>query len=265
MSVGEGAPGKLDPLCGIVCGFEKSGTTLINEILRRHPRLDSGHEVGVLLVDSPREFHTTQPYYSYFRETWKLSKAEAEEICDTDDWATFYRRARALSPVISDKTVSIFDKTPIYMLHLSDVLRKAPLPCIVSVRDPRALMHSWANWSGFADDPDGWLRENFERNCERFLSYARGYRAASLTHPELLKVSQFEQLSNNPEVEFEKIFRFLGLTFRAEYLSFESEHFVYGNSVSSDYVFAYRNGLSSDLCDRILDATSEFEEWHYHG
>ncbi|MFW2383964.1 MAG: sulfotransferase family protein [Acidimicrobiales bacterium] len=264
MTLEKTEPGRLDPLCALVCGFEKSGTTLINEILRRHPRLDSGHEVGVLLVDSPREFHTKQPYYSFFRETWKLSKAEAEEICDTDDWSTFYRRARTLSPVIVDKSVSIFDKTPVYMLHLSDVLDKAPLPCIVSVRDPRALMNSWANWSGHSADAESWLDEHFERNRDRFLSYARGYRRASRSHAELLRVSQFEELSNSPETEFEKIFEFLGLEFRTEYLSFESEHFVYGNAVSTDYVFAYRDSLSSELCERILDATSEFEEWHYH-
>ncbi len=245
MTRGETAPARLDPLCALVCGFEKSGTTLINEILRRHPRLDSGHEVGVLLVDSPREFHTKQPYYSFFCETWKLSKPEAEQICDTDDWSTFYRRARELSPVIADKSVLIFDKTPIYMLHLSDVLTKAPLPCVVSVRDPRALMHSWANWSGHSADPERWLNEHFEDNCDRFLSYARGYRKAALSHAELLHVSQFERLSTNPEAEFEKIFQHLGLEFRAEYLSFQSEHFVYGNSVSTDYVFAYRDASES--------------------
>ena len=260
----EHSPGTLDPLVALVCGFEKSGTTLINEILRRHPRLDSGHEVGVLLGDSPRDFRTTQPYFGFFCETWKLSRAEAEQVCDTDDWSTFYRRARDASPVIVDKTVSVFDKTPIYMLHLSEVLRKAPLPCVVSVRDPRALMHSWANWSGHAHDPGAWLEEHFERNCERFLSYARGYSEANRSFPDLVMVSQFERLSTNPEVEFEEIFRFLGLTFRREYLSFRSEHFVYGNAVSSDYVFAYRQSLSNELCDRILDATRDFEEWHYH-
>lgn len=265
MTFGETVPGRLDPLCALVCGFEKSGTTVINEVLRRHPRLDSGHEVGVLLVESPREFHSKQPYYSFFRETWKLSNAEVEQICDTDDWSTFYRRARALSPVIADKSVSIFDKTPAYMAHLSDVLRKAPLPCVVSVRDPRALMFSWANWSGHSSDPNEWLGEHFERNCNRFLTYARGYREAARSHPELLRVSQFEHVSINPEVEFEKIFEFLGLAFCADYLSFQSEHFVYGNTVSTDYIFAYRDGLSSELCNRILDATSEFEEWHYHG
>ena len=255
---------QLDPLCALVCGFEKSGTTLINEILRRHPRLDSGHEVGVLLVDSPRQFHTRQPYYSFFCETWKLSRAEAAKVCDTDDLATFYRRARALSPVIVDKSVSIFDKTPAYMLHLSEVLSRAPLPCIVSVRDPRALMHSWANWSGHSADPERWLNENFDYNLNRFLSYGRGFRRAAEARADLLRVSQFEHLSENPETEFEKIFQFLGLEFQTEYLSFTSEHFVYGNTVSTDYVFAYRDRLSSAMCDRILEATSEFEEWHYH-
>ncbi len=44
------------PLFALVCGFEKSGTTLLNEILRRHPGVDSGFECGFLLGQSPRDF-----------------------------------------------------------------------------------------------------------------------------------------------------------------------------------------------------------------
>lgn len=73
-------PMPLDPLRAIVCGYEKSGTTLINEILRRHPQLDSGHEVGVLLVETPRQFHSKQPYCSFFRQTWKLSPEQLADI-----------------------------------------------------------------------------------------------------------------------------------------------------------------------------------------
>jgi hypothetical protein len=55
------------------------------------------------------------------------------------------------------------------------------------------------------------------------------------------------------------------LEFSEEYLTFDSEHFVYGNTVSRDYIFAYRNSFNADLSARILDATMEFEDWHHHG
>ena len=37
----------------IICGPEHSGTTLISDIFRQVPGLDSGFEVGVLLADTP--------------------------------------------------------------------------------------------------------------------------------------------------------------------------------------------------------------------
>ncbi|MFO7551193.1 MAG: sulfotransferase [Haliea sp.] len=254
-----------DPLCAIICGFEKSGTTLLNEILRQHPNLDSGHEVGVLLGESPRNFRTKQPYYAFFKKSWRLDSEQLEFICDTEDWGEFYRRARNISPLIADKTTKIFDKTPIYMLYLNDVMSRVPsLPCVVNVRDPRALMYSWANWSGHAENPERWLEENFESNCNRFLSYARGYENALGTHSARIYLNQFEKLCFSPQEELRKIFDFLGFEFNASFLNFESEHFVYGNTVSEDYVFAYRQRLSDRICQRILKATSKFEQWHFH-
>ena len=256
----------LRPLCAIVCGFEKSGTTLLNEILRRHPALDSGHAVGVLLGDSPRDFKSHQPYYGFFRNSWRLSREDAQYICDTSDWGTFYQRARDKSPLIVDKDVWLFDKTPIYMRYLDDVLGKAfGVPCVVNVRDPRALMHSWANWSGHRDDPAGWLEENFDETCQRFLSYARGYERAQAVHGERIFLNRFEEHCLDPVPRLKRIFEFLDFEFREDYMTFESEHFVYGNTVSDSYIYAYRNSFSASLCDKILEATADFAQWHFHG
>ena len=45
-----------NPLFALVCGFEHSGTTLVSEILRQHPQLDSGFEGGFLLNNEAKEF-----------------------------------------------------------------------------------------------------------------------------------------------------------------------------------------------------------------
>jgi hypothetical protein len=256
----------VDPLIAIVCGFEKSGTTVLNEVLRRHPRLDSGHEVGVLMASTPREFKRVQPYYAFFRQTWKLTPEQTLHCCDTNDWGTFYARAREASPVITDKSTLIFDKTPRYMMQLSEVMEKVPqLPCIVNVRDPRALMHSWACWSGFKDSPAAWLEDNFESNCERFLNYAKGYSVARATERYRLYLNRFETMCLEPRETMISIFDFLGQDFSEEYLFFESEHFVYGNTVTNDHLFPYREDFSDALCNRILDATAEYADWHFHG
>lgn len=252
------------PLAFIVCGFEKSGTTLLNEIFRRHPGLDSGHEVGALLGVSPRNFKSHQPYFAFFMKTWRLQACELEDICDTDDWSTFYRRILELSPLILNKNVQLFDKTPIYMKYLDLVLNRVPcLPCVVSVRDPRAVMHSWANWSGHRDDPEKWLVENFHSNCERYLSYGLGYRRALINHHRYIFLNRFEDLCMDPMLVMKRIFNFLGFEFGTEFLQFESEHFVYGNSVSAKYIDEYSGVFSPKLCREILSATAEFKEWHF--
>ena len=254
----------LHPLVALVCGYEKSGTTLLNEILRRHPQLDSGHEVGVLMGDSPRDFPNAKIYFAFFQQTWKLSKAQAQHCCDTDVWSEFYRRAREASPVIADKASLIFDKTPRYMLTLADVMAKAaPLPCVVNVRDPRAVMHSWACWSGHRDDPGHYVEAHFSDYCERYLSYAQGYQSAVAQYADRLYLNQFEQMCLQPEATIDRIFAFLGLEFEPAYLHFESEHFVYGSTVSQAYLQPYLKDFSDALSQRILDATSAFADWHF--
>jgi hypothetical protein len=253
------------PLKAIVCGFEKSGTTLLNEILRSHPDLDSGFECGFLLGDSPRDFHTIKPYHAYFKKTWELSREDMQYIFDTDCWDQCYLRARERSPVIKNKSCGIFDKTPIYMLHLDSVLKKAPnVPCIVNVRDPRALMLSWANWSGHKQDAEQWINRNFEENCQRYLSYADGFSEALISHSERIMLNQFETMCLQPEQQLSVIFQFIGLDFKNEYLAFDSKHFVYGNSVSREYLYPYRGVLSEGLCQRILLGTERYSQWHFH-
>lgn len=253
------------PLVAIICGFEKSGTTVLNEILRRHPRLDSGHEVGVLMASTPREFKHVHRLYAFFQNSWKLTREQTLHCCDTDGWGTFYQRARDASPVITDKSTLIFDKTPRYMMRLSEVMEKVPeLPCVVNVRDPRALMHSWACWSGFKDSPAAWLEDNFESNCERFLNYAHGYSAAKASGRYRLFLNRFEIMCLEPQDTMTSIFNFLGYDFSEEYMFFESEHLVYGNTLTRNHLFPYREDFSDALCHRILDATADYSDWHFH-
>ena len=251
------------PLVALVCGYEKSGTTLLNEILRRHPRLDSGFEGGFLLGESPRDFPRFQPYHTFFRQTWELTQEDVAYICACDDWGECYRRARERSPVITDKDCLLFDKTPIYMKFLSQVLARVPgVPCVVNVRDPRALMVSWANWSGGGDDAEAWVAEHLENNVQRFTDYAEGYRLAASRFPGRILLNRFEQLVRQPEATLERIFQFLGFSFSEDYLEFSSKHFVYGNAISADYLFPYRDRLSEKLCGRILEATRDYADWH---
>jgi hypothetical protein len=256
---------KMNVLKAIICGYEKSGTTLLNEILRRHPDLDSGFECGFLLGDSPADFSNIKPYHAYFKSEWELTRKDMKYIFDTENWLECYHRARERSPIITNKKTQLFDKTPIYMKYLAEVLAKVPeTPCIVNVRDPRALMLSWANWSGHSEDAETWILDNIELNTERYNSYGNGYRNALKKYKDRILLVQFEKTCQNPELEFKAIFEFIGLEFKKEYLSFSSKHFVYGNSLSQDYINPYKNKLSNSTCDLIVEKTERYACWHYN-
>lgn len=186
-------------------------------------------------------------------------------IFSADSWGECYRRVRERSPVITDKSVFLFDKTPIYMLHLSEILSKTgDTPCIVNVRDPRALMLSWARWSGHTNDAEQWIKSHMREYCDRYTNYAGGYAKAILHYGDRIFLNRFEVLCTDPTPQLQAIFQFLGLEFSEEYLSFTSEHFVYGNTVSKAYIEPYRGTLSDEICEEILAGTSNYHQWHYH-
>ena len=54
-------------LAFVICGVEHSGTTLISEIFRQVPMLDSGFETGVLLSETPSQFLQEMPFATTYR------------------------------------------------------------------------------------------------------------------------------------------------------------------------------------------------------
>ena len=253
-----------DPLRAVICGFENSGTTLVEAVVRCHPEFDSGFEGGFLLGRSPRDFPTIQPHFAFFRTCWELSEQDAAWICDTDLWAEAYRRARERSPVIANKQTYLFDKTPAYMRQLTEVLERVPgLPCVVTVRDPRALLASWAKRTGYDRNPQLWAVKQLPGLCERYITYGRGYAEAARRFPERLLLVRFEHLCTDPPGEFERIFRFLGLEFEASYLDFPTTYGVHGTTISTSYREAHRECFSAGICEEILQRTQEFRDWHY--
>jgi hypothetical protein len=253
-----------DVLKLIVCGFENSGTTLVSTVCCQHPRLDSGFECGFLLGDTPRDFPTIQPYCNYFKERWEVHDNQVAYMCDTDEWGECYRRAREISPVIQDKSTMMLDKTPGYMRDLDRVLAKVPqIPCVVIVRDPRALMVSWAKRTGFETSPESWLEHHLPTFCTRYVEYANGYRRAMQRFPDRLMLIQFEHLCTDPVGVFSALFDFAGLTFDGAYTSFSTSYGVHGNNVSRHFLFPYRGYFSHETCATILQRTERYAQWHF--
>ena len=200
-------------LAAIVCGYEKSGTTLISGMLRDQPGLGAGFEGGLLLAASPRAFRRETFHYLLMGREWGLTAAELHEVTDTEDFEEGYRRLRELSPVIADKSVRLVDKTPAYMRELDQVLDRYPdTKCVVSVRDPRALFNSWAGvLTTHPGGEDSYINANFDYFVDRFTSYAQGYRRASAAHPRRVMLVKMEELTQSPAASFAGIFSFLSL------------------------------------------------------
>ena len=253
------------PLAAIVCGYERGGTTLVNQILKQHPQLDSGFECGFLLKDNIADFLHCEPYHKRIRASWGLVESEVKYICSAKNWPQAYQRLLEKSRFIQNKDVFLFDKTPKYMGNLSDVLKKVPhIPCIVIVRDPRALISSEIKRQISKKNP-----HILKKSCERYICYGRGWKSAIANgYGDRILLVQYEDLCSNPYKEAEKMFNFLGFEFDPSYLNFDPSqkkfNNVYDTKISDQYLTEYQQYLDEKTCKFILQETAEFKDWHWH-
>jgi len=249
-----------NPLVAIVCGYERGGTTLVSEILRQHPQLNSGFEGGLLFSDDPHDFRTNEPYLTSLKISWGVSDDDLAYICDGTDWQDVYRRLLARSTKVDSEY--IFDKTPRYMEYLSDVLARVNVPCIAIVRDPRALFFSWAKRSGISIDD--WSRHHLRGAISRYQRYGRGLNSALQAYSQRVLVIQYESLCENPVVESEKIMKSIGLDFDPAFVQFASpQKNIHEKNVSSKYISEYQDHFNNEVCETIISRLKEFENWFW--
>lgn len=246
----------------VICGLEHSGTTLLSELFRQVPGLDAGFECGVLHGRRPRDFPDFEPYYGHMLWGWGLYPDQLAWCCDTDDFRTFYRRLRSAARELKPGTRAVFDKTPRYLMALSAILERVPVPFLAIAKDPRSTVHSDWKSSG-ADDFDRW----FEAYMEEKLGYMRiayGEWQAAAANPRVLRL-RLEDLCLETRCTAERMFAHVGHTFRPEFVVFRTVKFqnTRHGSVASGVPFEYRLDFSPDRCRRLKDAFAEFSEWFY--
>lgn len=247
----------------LICGLEHTGTTLISELFRQVPGLDSGFECGVLLRDTPSEFRDLQPFAKHMPGGWGLTQEQFDTCCDAPDFTTFYRRLMDASTVLRPGTTDIFDKTPRYLAYLTEVLDRCDCPVIVSYKDPRAIVFS-----------------DFKRaKPDRFRPWYKAYRESKLRYMEAA-YTQFLAHSDNPRVHFvrledlamnaratmEAMFAHAGEAFSLDYAIINNVRHranVKGRTVSAEIAFEYKAGLPKPAQRRILDDMERFEHWIY--
>ena len=253
---------KNKPLAAIICGFPRGGTTLLSEVLRQHPNINAGFEGGLLLGNKPSDFEKIQPYSQMLQKSWKIEDKALQYICHARDWLEAYRHLVECSSIITNKNCWIFDKTPKCMQFLPHILQKIEaIPCLVIVRDPRAVLYSWSKRLSLNQkiSMEEWLDQYLESSCNKYMAFVNGYKKAikkGYSHRILLV--KYEDLCRNQAQEFEKIFDFIGLIFDSSYLRFNSNFKnVYGGGISQDHLNEYINYIPEKYCSKILKMTEK--------
>jgi hypothetical protein len=148
------------------------------------------------------------------------------------------------------------------MSILDDVLCKAMhVPAIVIVRDPRAVLWSWAKRAEVSIEQ--WIGGHLNDACERYVEYGRGWwRAVSGKHASRILLVQYEQLCLDSEKLNRKIFDFIGLDSPNVKGNFQA-YFpnVYGRSISTSYLREYEHGFSNRVAREILAKTADFNQF----
>jgi len=242
-----------NPLYCIICGFERSGTTVVAELLRQHPKIDGRFECGFLLAKNPADFLYFEGYVKNL-EFWGVTREDIAYICQAENWAEAYRRLLERSNI----NVWLYDKTPRYMPYLRMVMAKVEVPCITTVRDPRAVYWSYKKR----------IETDLKEFCDSYIWYARAWKTTVEQYPERLLLVRHEQLCTEPVRESRRIYDFLGLEFRPEYILLqESAYNTYiyrsGGGISPETIHEYRGNITAEVEDYILEQTSEFACWHW--
>ena len=246
-------------LLALVCGFEHGGTTAVSELLRRHPEVDAGFEGGFLLADTPAGFPDIEPHFGIALRGWGLSARDMDHICAAGGFGELYDRL-ADRYVGSQAGERIFDKTPRYMAHLADVMDKVPeTPVVAIVRDPRALFWSWRKRADRVDDD--WI----DRFAARYRRYAESLRdAEDSPRGSRIHVVRHEDLSSAPSETAPAVHEALGLTWDDAFLEFDPRYRnVRGDGLVPGFVAEYRDHLTDDEQQRILEATADFADWRW--
>ncbi|WP_167760818.1 sulfotransferase [Microbacterium paludicola] len=245
----------------VVGGIEHSGTTLVSDLFRQVPGLDSGFEVGVLMNRSPREFRTFEPYIGFMNEGWGVTDADLDYICDTDSFAEFYGRLRARSSQIADGS-KIFDKTPRYLLELERVLERSGVPAVMTYKDPRSIVASDFKRSK-RPDFDGWYPTYLDQK-RRYMKALYSSYEAHLRDPRVAFVS-LEELSVNTKASVDRIFGHVGLSFDPNYLLLKDLKFKNTHSTSIDMTvpFRYVDDLTPEQCRRVVEDFAFAGDWFF--
>lgn len=246
----------------LICGLEHTGTTLISDLFRQVPGLDSGFECGALLRATPAEFANLQPFANNMLKGWGITPEALARCCAAPDFATFYARLQAAATVLDPGTQEIFDKTPRYLSQMSQVLTRCDCPAVVSYKDPRAIVCSDFKRAKTSDF-NAWY-DGYRRGKMRYVDVCYAEFMAHRDHPRITTVG-LEELAMNARATMERMFAHVGLEFQLSYAIIDTLRYANtkNRTVSADIAFEYKGKLNAAAQARILEDFGQYEAWVY--
>jgi len=246
----------------IVCGLEHTGTTLLSDLFRQVPGVDSGFEVGVLLSDLPSNFATLDPFATNMLKGWGITRDELNKCCAQSTHDSFYNELKKRSTVLSDDCSMVFDKTPRYLSQLSVCLQRTRQPFVVSYKDPRAIVHSDFKRAGAVDFYE-WY-EGYKPGKRQYISMCYQQHQMNIDNPRVEFVA-LEELALNARASMERIFDHVGLDFSLDYVLLNGLRYknTRSNAVSIPIAFSYLADFDKQKTDLIEKDFAEFSDWFY--
>ena len=249
----------------LVCGLEHSGTTMISDLFREHPDVESGFECGVLLCKSPKEFESYEPFCNHMPKGWGVSQTDFNQCCDTNSFLEFYSRLFERSSVIAQSNAHIiFDKTPRYITQIKDVQARLSLPTIAVIKDPRSLaLSDFKRSKKTLVEIDEWYDSWKDAKISYMRSAYTGYQYAWNNDSTL--VLRLEDICFNAKYTVETMFNFVGLDFKCEYLDLRHKRFknTSGSSISVNSCMQFMQELPIHIQKKIETDFSQFDLWFY--
>jgi hypothetical protein len=246
----------------LICGPEHSGTTLLSDIFRQTSKYDSGFECGVLLADSPSAFRSMEPFVSNIKRGWKIGSEDLDYVCAADNFEKFYSRLVERSSLGLKR--NIFDKTPRYLVKLSDVRAKIDKPIFICYKDPRSIVAS-----DFIRSQDENFDVWFEQYCNKkkiymtrlYENYMR-VKNASIRDCYLVRL---EDLCLDTKRTLNEIFKVIDEVFDLRYLNFENVRYRHNKSqsIATNIPFNYYKILTKNQLLKIEREFALFDDWFY--
>jgi len=245
-------------------GLPRSGTTLLQALLRQHSKIFTYSEAGILLhpLFALKEGGLIAPAYSGRDVLGQLQ--DLLEVCE-NGVETYLEAVRALANTLYSSCLKksgkelFVDKTPMYYLIVREIYKIFPeAKFILLMRNPLSILSSIA-------------RAWFHGKCNQILNhpvYMQTIMLGPLAMVDALSVLKdrsvslrYEDLVTNPKQELERICAYLGIEFDDKMLSYDKSG-VGGSHGDPVRVHEHSRPVS-DFVDKWKDTFKEYANWRF--